>query len=157
MIQYIEESRAEYESIFGSVDYTNSQSMQRLGERAGVKMLNYCPDLIMSLGMASMESKTNNSSSVPPPPPPPATLPVVMGALESVTGDDILTVTIKESSGRRTKLLWLRYFPGSDLLIDADQIVGKNLRIEFENIDVYSKKSGDYVIRREIRSLEVIE
>jgi len=157
MIQYIEETRSEYESIFGSVDYANAQAMQRLGERAGVKMLNHCPDLIMELGMASMENKTNNTSTPPPPPPPPATLPVVMGTLESVTGDDILTVTIKEPSGRSTKLLWLRYFPGSDLLIDADQIAGKSLRIEFESIDVYSKRSGDYVIRREIRSLEVLD
>ncbi|MEL6140543.1 MAG: hypothetical protein AAFU67_02880 [Bacteroidota bacterium] len=151
MIQYVEETRTEYESIFGAVNYTDQLAMQQLGERTGVKMLSYCPDLIMKLGMESMEEEAAAKSD------PPTLRSALTGTLVSVTGDDILTVTVKESSGRPVKLLWLRYFPGSDKLIDAEQIVGKKLRIEFESIDVYSKQSGDYVTRREIRSLEVID
>jgi hypothetical protein len=142
MIQYIESDRAKAEAALGPIDYNNSAGMTRIGERLGVKMLDHCPNTIMALaGESTGQNSTEEADRK-------ATM---TATLESLPTTDPAVLNFKTADGRPVELLWLEFFPGAELL--NTMAVGKQFTIQYETMDIFSGKTGEYVTRRVIKSL----
>ncbi|MTB52006.1 hypothetical protein [Lewinella sp. W8] len=147
MIQHIEKDRAKAEAALGPIDYNNSTAMTRIGERLGVKMLEFCPDIIMALAGESMQGEEETET--------PAKEASMTATLSSLPTTDPAMVRFVSADGRPVDLLWLEFFPGADLL--NTMAVGKKFTIQYATVDIFSGKTGEYVTRRVIKSLKVAQ
>lgn len=122
------------------VDLTDEEVMRIFGEKVGIQMAFICPtafDLLM-----------NSDEEVPPV--------GLTGKIKSVEVDEFLSVILKEESGKEHKLLWVRYFPGSDDFKDnPKKLIGKNVTVEYETTECYFPKMKAYYSSKEIRDLKV--
>lgn len=147
MIQFIEESREKAEAALGPIDYNDSRGMTRIGERLGVKMLEYCPSTIMALAGESTPGEEASATSGET-----ASMTATLSALPTT---DPAVLSFRTADGRPVNVLWLEFFPGADLL--NTMAVGKKFTIQYKTMDIFSGETGEYVTRRVIKSLQVAQ
>lgn len=139
-----------FQKQYGGVDPSDQEAMTKLGEQIGMKMAFKCPDVLMK--MATVETTT---ATVPMPP---AALEELTGTVRSIDGDEVAQVTVVDEAGRTHKLLWIRYFEGSDRFInEPGKVVGSKVKVQFETIEAYSPKAKEYFGRKEIRGVEFLK
>jgi hypothetical protein len=142
--------KGEYEDKI-NVDLNDPSSFQKLGEQIGFKMAAICPQTLMKVATVQQGAAAA--------PAPGASQPVseLAGTMKGLQGDDFQYVVVTEDSGREHKFLWLRYFKGSEKLIeDPKSLMGKKVKVTFATIESYSAKLKDYTNRKEIKGLEVM-
>jgi len=111
--------------------------MENMGADFGVMMMSVCPETMMALAEGSMGEEEEEQADE---------LSTVSGTIVSISNDEFTVVTVRENSGRPVKLLWLDYFPGAELLTEADS--GQTLNVSFVTRDIYNGKTAEYVTRR---------
>lgn len=147
MIGYVEERREEYEALFGPLDYNNVEMMTRLGEKIGIKMMNFCPDAMMELGQQKVESIKEETKEKHY---------FLSGQITGVTGEEVAIISLRQLDGKPVKLHWLEYFPGSEMLADGKR-PPTPVEVEYVNVDLYSPKTGEYMTRRKVVAMRGLE
>lgn len=124
---------------------TDPDAWRKLGEKVGVKMAILCPDQIIAYTKQGVEDTSDEPQEVD-----------LDGRVKSVDMDTFVTVVIKENSGKETKCLWLRYFPGSDdFTANPKSLVGKTVSIKYLEMECYLPSAKGYFSQKEIVSLVV--
>ncbi len=125
------------------LEMTDSEAMRKLGEKVGIQMAPICPD-VFSAFIEQGKDETDVLS--------------LSGKIKSVEEKDFLFITLKENGGKEHKLIWLRYFPGSDeFQEDPKKLVGKHVSITYQEIECYLPKAKLYYNNKEITSLQIDE
>lgn len=128
------------------VDIADQESMRKLGEQIGLRMANRCPDILMMIVSAKGQKANANNGTV------------LTGTIKAIDGEEFGRIILVDETGREHKLLWLRYFKGSDQLVaDATLFIGKKARVEYETIECYLPKVKEYSNRKEVKSLEILD
>lgn len=139
----------EFQKQFGDLNPSDSEAMTKLGEQIGMKMAFKCPTVLMKMATVQTEVTTI---------PAPAMMEELTGTVKAIDGDEIAQVTVVDEAGRTHKLLWLRYFKGSDRFIsEPGKVVGSKVKVTFETIEAYSPKAREYYDRKEIREVEFLK
>jgi hypothetical protein len=126
-----------------------SESGRKLGERIGMVMIKFCPDALMALaGEDKQLVNTNDEKS--------EEFKSVTGTIKSIQGDDILTLVIKDASGKTQKFIWLSNFKGSDKLIETKRTRGLQVKVFYKDIEVYSPQLKEYIIRKQITQIDYL-
>ncbi len=121
------------------VDMKDNAQMTKLGEAVGLKMAAICPKIFTYL----IEAKKVKEEQLE-----------IVGKLKSIIEGDFNYVVVKDDAGREQKLIWLRYFKGSDDLMDnVGKLAGKKVRIKYADLECYSPKAKSYVKYKEIVEL----
>ena len=121
------------------VDVKDNGAMTKLGEAVGIKMAAICPKIFSYL----IEEKRAKEEQLE-----------IIGKLKSIIEGDFNYVIVKDNNGREQKLIWLRYFKGSDDLIEnMGKLAGKKVRIVYADLECYSPKAKSYVKQKEIIEL----
>ena len=149
MITYVQQDQERYEEWFGPLDYSDESAMESLGEELGIKMLTVCPNTLMSVIGAMEENGTldldDDEDEV-------VVEQSFTGSFTKMTGEDLVTLSFKQDNGRPVKLLWMGYFPGSEM-VEGGKLKGDVL-VSYKMVEVYSAASGEYQMRRVITGLE---
>lgn len=131
-----------------NLDFTNNQAMEKFGEQIGIKMVKYCPDVFMQIGMAGnfeVDDKQEQTEEIQS----------VTGTIQEIGGTDFNIITLKGDDGRTHKLLWIGYFEGSDqLLAMPKKGIGKKVTVNFFTRECFSPKIGEYYNCKEIILME---
>lgn len=139
-----------FQKEYGELDFANQTAMNKLGEDIGMKMAFKCPEVIMRMAAtegpaAPAAPKTSAGGSATG---------SLSGTIRSIDGEEVVSVTLVEPSGRTQKLLWLSYFPGSDRLAENPKAaVGAKVQVSYETLEVYSPKAKEYFERKKITGL----
>lgn len=127
------------------VDITDQSSINKFAEKIGIRMAVKCPSTLQKVAATNtvVEQET-----------------VVMGTIEGtikeVTDGEFSYIIVEDGSGRSHKLLWLRYFKGSETISsNPESAKGKKAKITYAPIECYSPKAKDYYDQKEIKSLEL--
>ncbi|HRJ30121.1 MAG TPA: hypothetical protein PLV21_17940 [Cyclobacteriaceae bacterium] len=122
------------------VDLSDQAAMHKFGEKVGVQMALICPEVFASL--------FKNSGADEPT--------MLSGQVKSVDVGEFVYINFKEDSGKEHRLIWTRYFPGSDEFMDnPKKLAGKKIRVAFTGTEFYSPKSKAYFIAKEITELQL--
>lgn len=128
-----------------NMDFTNQEQMRALGEKAGIYMMNKCPDAIMLAYNAGKELEKPSDPNT------------LEGKISTINIDDWVYLVITDAEGNTHKLTWLTYFEGSERYTEApESLKGKNVRLTFSNEQVYLPKLKEYVLRKVIQTLAVL-
>jgi hypothetical protein len=124
------------------VQLTDEAAMTAFGEKVGLQMAPICP-LLFSAFMGDAEEEGVEVLEL-------------AGKVKSIEMDEFLFIILKDDSGKEHKLLWFRYFPGSDdFKSDPKKLVGKSITVVYENQECYFPKTKTYRDSKEIRDLKL--
>ncbi len=126
------------------IDIGSSTEMQRIGEKIGIKMMNYCPDIIIALGKASSQEKevvTTNSE--------------IEGTFIEQIQNEFITIKIKDNQGRIHNLLYLTQFNNADKLTDKSIKKNTPITVAYTEYEFFDPKSKDYKFFKVITDLKL--
>lgn len=136
----------EFQKEYGNLNPADQAAMNKLGEQIGMKMAFKCPTVLMKV--ADVQTQMQAA---------PAALQVFTGTVKAIDGEEFATVTLIDEQGRSHKLLWLRYFKGSERFInEPSKVVGSKVQVKVESVEYYSPKAKEYFGRKEIREVEFL-
>lgn len=137
-------SDAEREAL--KVDVSDQESMMDFGQRIGMRAAGQCPEVMMRFA----QSQGQGGAVV-------ETRSVVEGTFQGLETGEFAYLLIKTTGGQPQKLLWLRYFDGAEQLNNPSSLKGKKVRVTFSTLSAYSPQLKDYIDRKEVRKLEVLD
>ena len=126
------------------VELSNDSSAEDFGEKVGLKMVTFCSDILMSIAEDVGDDEEDAEYAVE-------------GELSSITGDEISKVSLKDSKGKTQKFIWLNNFEGSDELINTESIKGLRVKISYKNVEIYSPKLKEYIVKKQISKIEYLD
>ncbi|NOS91922.1 MAG: hypothetical protein HOP30_08365 [Cyclobacteriaceae bacterium] len=122
------------------IDVSDAEAGRKLGEKVGAKMATVCPKVFVYL--LDDERKPTEPTKK------------VEGTIKKMIEGEFTYLLIKDSNGREVKLIWLRYFKGSEELLEkSGKLEGKKVTVSFEEIECYSPQAKSYLVLKEIREL----
>lgn len=133
------------------INFKDEKSLEQLGIQVGLKMATKCPDAlrIMSGDIDPTASATSGDSNA-------KMENEISGTIKSAKTDTYQTLTIHDSDGRNTSLLWISYFPGSDKLIEIkENLVGKMVSVKFVSQEIYYPATNTYLTQKVITSISL--
>lgn len=137
-----------------NVSLDNPDSLEKFGQEVGLKMLTVCPDTFMSFAQDMIEEELNDDSytikEVP------SNLKVVSGNVVELKKDQFNILSFKGTNKRMYKLLWMEYFEGQELLSEFKKLKNKEIKVSFENKEMYDPKLKDYRTYKVLRKIEVV-
>lgn len=144
----------------GEPDLGNSADMEALGEKIGVLMFGKCPQTLMAVanGM-EIEPMMEDLTPMPDESAEWDGGEELTGAIVRMTNNgDVSYLVLKDEAGTEHELMWLRYFEGSELLLENPEAgIGRKAMVYWIPMEVYSPKTRDYAVRKEIRALTFVE
>ncbi len=112
------------------MDAMDYETGKKLGQLVAVRMLNYCPEVLMKLGM-----KAKNAA--------PAVL-QKQGTIQSITAGDFATLKLQAEDKLITKYLWLTNFPGANELSQLKAPNGTKVTLDYEVVEFYDPRIKEY-------------
>ena len=124
------------------IDVSDEQAMTKFGEKVGMQMAPICPTVFASfIGDEEQEEVSAIELS---------------GTVKSIESGEFLFLVFKENSGKEHKLLWLRYFPGSDdFKSEPKKLIGKKVTVAYQEMECFFPKLKAYYNTKEIVSLKL--
>ncbi len=128
-----------------NIDVADQASLQKFGEKVGMRMATKCPDVMMKIAQMQSETQIKSVSEA-------------SGTVKSITGSELSYIQLDDGTGDVNSFLWLSQVDGADaFLANPQAMVGKKVKITFENMDIYSPKTKGYNNKNVITKIEVIE
>ncbi|MFD0993047.1 hypothetical protein [Tenacibaculum geojense] len=127
------------------VDFGDERSAEKLGEKIGMEMAKYCPNVLITLfgDMADEEEDVEF---------------MIEGTIKSIEVDELSTLVVKDSQGKTQKFVWLDNFEGSDDLIEKyNKVKGTEVQVYYKNLEVFSPKLKEYIVRKKISKLVITD
>jgi hypothetical protein len=139
------------------IDDISAGNMEAFGEKVGFQMAFSCPDFMAMIGQmieedpelveefmddSDSEYYFGYASSA--------------GSVLSVNTNEFVSLKLNSENGRKETYYWFEHFEGAHLLEnDGAAIIGKEVIVEYDEIELYSPKLEDYTYVRMLRSLKI--
>ena len=127
------------------VDISDDSSTEAFGQKVGISMANHCMDLLLLLSEDFTDEEEDEVSFN------------VVGKLKSISGDELSFVSLKDENGKTQKFVWLNNFEGSDKLINSKKIKNLKVKLSYINVELYSPKLKEYIVRKQISKIEYLD
>lgn len=115
------------------LDFENNTQMEKFGEEIALKMLSFCPELILKLGEGYKDEGTvSNELSIE-------------GVFNGTKAETFFNVIVKEPSGKTTKLILLDYFDNAYLIKDKVLKNNQNIKVTYYEAKLFDSKSNSFV------------
>ncbi|MGB0892730.1 MAG: hypothetical protein ACPGUU_10285 [Flavobacteriaceae bacterium] len=122
---------------------------REFGEKVGLNMVKFCPEALVLLAEDDIDEENKEELE--------KKQLEVEGAIKSISGKEINIVTIKSVDGKTQKFVWLNNFEGSDELISSKRIKNLKVKVSYNNIEMFSPKLQEYIIRKKITKIEYLD
>lgn len=119
----------------------DQESGRQLGTKIGFKMVNYCPELVMKMGLKVAEEEKASGPAVV----------TLSGKIHRMEEGDFISYFLKADDGKTYKLLWYKNFKGSEeFLENPKKLVGRNVQVAVAEVECYIPKAKGYYSVKEI-------
>ena len=81
----------------------------------------------------------------------------VPGKLKTISGEELSIVSLKDENGKTQKFVWLNNFEGSDRLINSKKIKNLKVNLSYKNVELFSPKLKEYIVRKQITKIEYLD
>lgn len=129
-----------------NVSFNDNASMVKLGEDVALKMLPYCPDVLMVFAESYDETEDYVVDYLE-----------TYGEFTKIKTEQFNVVYFKDNNNREQKMLWFGYFEGSNLLSDTKALKGQKLYIVYEEMELFDPNIDDYRNFKVLQKIEKVE
>jgi hypothetical protein len=117
----------------------------KIGQKIGMKLVTSCPVFVELIANFS-----NNQDE------PEVVTGKTSGTVTAVAISDHVFLSIKEASGKITRLAWIEYFPGADQYKSNPALLkGKQVEVEWKQSQIYNIANKDFATVKVISKLRV--
>lgn len=130
----------------------NYEDSYKLGQKIAMKMMEYCPELLVmaSTSKADKKTVTTTNSSI-------KVSGALTGEILEIENGQFNSIHLR-ASDRNHRFLWLNPFKNSQKLIDdPEKVMGRQALIEFREEELYDPKLGQYRKFKVITSLSLFD
>lgn len=123
------------------LDFENNAQMEKFGEEIALKMLSFCPELILKLGEGYKEEGTVSNDLT------------IEGVFNGTKMETFFNIIVKEPSGKTTKLILLDYFDNAYLI--TDKLIKNNqaVQVTYYEAKLFDSKSNSFVLTKIITNI----
>lgn len=153
----IVESFSAHQSKFSKkelAEFEGEGGMRKLGEKVAMKMVSYCPDVIMAMGKKYLDEKDGNSSDEVIEEDVVEADPTIEGTITAIEKNQFVTIKLKDKNNRVHSFLLLDYFETASLYTENKIKVGDALTIGYSEIELFDTVSNDFKYFKIISLLE---
>lgn len=116
------------------VDFADEEGMTKLGENVAIKMLNFCPNIIIELGKSALKDKEEVQEEDPS----------VSGEVTDIKWEQFLTLQLKDQTGRNYNFLLLNSFDTASLLTNNEIKKKDKLTVSYTEIELFDSKAKEF-------------
>lgn len=130
------------------VDLTDEDAMTKFAEKIAIKMLGFCPDVIIKLGKDKLQEDaaiTKLSENLK-----------IEGEFMEQLNNEFTSIVIKEDTGRTHTFLFLTFFESSNLITDNLMKKGNKIIVEYNEQEYYDTKAKDYRKYKVLKAIQKI-
>ncbi|SMO69408.1 hypothetical protein SAMN06265349_103124 [Flavobacterium resistens] len=126
------------------VDFGDSEGMRKLGENVAIKMMQYCPNVIMELGQAAQKDEEEVQKEDA----------FVEGVVVDILSEQFVTLQLKDQNGRSYNLLLLDYFDTASLLTNNEIKKKDKVKVSYSEIELFDSKAKEFRYYKIITKIE---
>lgn len=116
------------------LNFNDGTQMEKFGEQIAMKMLSFCPDIILKLGEGYDEIEKGNTQDA-----------VISGNYVGNDIDTFYNIIIKESNGETTKLIILDYFDNVNLITDKLLKNNDGVNVSYYETQLFDAKLNKFI------------
>ncbi|RUT70055.1 hypothetical protein D0817_12795 [Flavobacterium cupreum] len=124
------------------VNFDDEEGMGKLGEGVALKMLQFCPDIIMEFGRAAKDEDVKKED------------PSLSGEVTDIKWDQFVTLQLKDQTGRNYNLLLLDSFDTASLLTNNEIKKKDKLKVSYTEIELFDAKAKEFRYFKVLTKLE---
>ncbi|MCH3883089.1 MULTISPECIES: hypothetical protein [Tenacibaculum] len=117
---------------------------RKFGVKIGTRMASFCPEALMMFANEEGGESDEEKFSV-------------KGELIELSGIEISKLSLKDNKGKTQKFIWINNFEGSDKLINEEFIQGLKVKLHYRNVEIYSPKLKEYIVKKQISKIEYLD
>jgi len=140
ILTYYSNHKEEFVKAGLDFDITDSKSAGKFGSEVGAVMAAKCPDVILSLSNQMRDESKDKKEDVF----------YTKGKLKELSGTELASLSIRDKNNKIQKFILLSNFKGSEKLISGKFKKGTRVKIKYKNVEIYSPKLKEYIIKKEI-------
>lgn len=125
------------------INLTDDNAAEKLGEKVAMKMVTYCPETILELGMMSQEEEKTKASTEPE-------YETIEGTITAIEVKQFVTLKLKDKNGKQVQFLLLDYFETASVYTDGNLKVNDKVAVSYGDVELYDP------IQKEFRTYKVI-
>lgn len=123
------------------LNFENNAQMEKFGEEIALKMLSFCPDMILKLGEGYKSDETVSNDLI------------IEGIFNGTKAETFFNVIIKEPTGKITKLILLDYFENAYLITDKLLKNNQEVKVTYYEAKLFDSKSNSFVATKIITNI----
>lgn len=132
--------------LYGANAFGNAEIMNQIGTEVGAQLMQDCPAF-----MTLSQMVTTGSESTA------ATTGQSVGKLGLLQGTGLARLQVQIAKGDNAEFLWLTRFPeAEEILAKINTLQGRQVRISWQEIDIYQPQEKRFSKMREITSIELL-
>jgi hypothetical protein len=121
----------------------DDEGMEKMGQKIGIKMVNHCPDFLITLGqMEDNETATEVKKFT------------IEGKVTGFETKQFVTIKLKDKNNRLHNLLLLDYFETASLYTEGNIKSGTELIVGYTEVEMYDPEAKDFKYFKVISSLQ---
>ena len=125
------------------VKFDDVEGMSNLGKEVGMKMLEFCPNVILELGKSGGDIEEVEDI-------------IVSGEITDIKIEQFITLQLKDQKGINYTFLLLDYFDTSSLLTNNEIKKKDKLNVSYTEIELFDTKAKEFRAFKILRKLEKI-
>ncbi|MGY6648714.1 hypothetical protein [Wenyingzhuangia sp. IMCC45574] len=138
-----------------SIEDNGTKDGRKLGRVLGLKMVPYCPDVMMKVGQLYLEAK-KDAKSADKLKPKTEVLKAANGIIRKVEKSNMIAFVLESKNQKREKLYWFSYIITSyPIVSDYMDLVAKKVAVKYEIQEYFDVKINEYRKIKVIKELVV--
>ncbi len=123
-----------------NLDKDITSESRKLGELFGIKMASACPSVLMEatklMGLDNYDEEIVETSEV---------VKTIEGLVTKIDNSPFVTLSVKDESGKTTKLVWLTFIQSEMELTDEyNSLFGKSIEVSYIEQEFFDPKIEEY-------------
>ncbi|WP_316633790.1 hypothetical protein [uncultured Flavobacterium sp.] len=116
-------------------DFSNEEDMGKLGENVALKMLRFCPDLIIQLGRDATKDEGQEVKKEDP---------SLSGEVVDIKWEQFVTLQLKDQTGRNYNFVLLDSFDTASLLTNNEIKKKDKLKVSYTEVELFDAKAKEF-------------
>ncbi|RZJ72797.1 hypothetical protein [Flavobacterium sp.] len=110
-----------------------SGGFETLGAEIGLKMMDFCPDVLMAL----VEEDDSSGAAA-------ATTHSLTGKVLEVKTEQFVTISVKDDNGRAHTMILLNYFASATMFTEGKVKKGDKITVTYSEVELYDPKMKEF-------------
>lgn len=125
--------------------FNDTDGMGKLGETVALKMLAFCPNIIIELGKDATDADDATDAKEDA---------FILGEVIEIQSEQFITLRVKDQNGRKYNFLLLTYFDSAPLLTNNEIKKKDKLKVSYTEIELFDSKAKEFRYFKILTKLE---